>query len=39
MHIIEAMQRSGDLVIKVIKGFQLLTYLHQAACVSEFWVD
>ena len=27
MHIIKAMQRSGDLVIKVIKSFQLSDFL------------
>ena len=39
MHIIKAMQGSGDLIIKVIKSFQLADFLSiNRHGVSQFWI-
>ena len=39
MHIIEAMQGGGDLIVKVVKGFQLADFLSiNRHGVSEFWI-
>jgi len=39
MHIIEPMQGGGDLIVKVVKGFQLLNLICiEGHGVSEFWI-